>query len=102
MQGRPVFKLKRDEHGNPSCFKAWYVCRSYSAIYGQDYTKTTSPTARMESFRVLAHLGAAMDWEIEQLDIKTAFLNGVLNADEICYMDQPEGFIEPGFKDCIW
>ena len=102
MRGRPVFKLKRDEHGNPSRFKARYVCRGYSAVYGQDYTKTTSPTARMESFRVLAHLGAAMDWEIEQLDIKTAFLNGVLDADEICYMDQPEGFVEPGFEDCVW
>ena len=102
MRGRPIFKLKRDKHGNPSCFKVRYSCRGYSAVYGQDYTKTTSPTARMESFHVLAHIGAALDWEIEQLDIKTAFFNGVLEPEEICYMEQPEGFIELGYEDHVW
>ena len=102
MCGQPIFKLKHDEHGNPTCFKAQYVCRGYTAVYGQDYTKTTSPTVCMESFRVLAHIGAALDWEIKQLDIKTAFLNGVLDPNEVCYMEQPEGFVEPGFKDHVW
>ncbi|KIJ61797.1 hypothetical protein HYDPIDRAFT_54554, partial [Hydnomerulius pinastri MD-312] len=58
MKGKPVFKLKRDEHGKPSRFKVRWVCKGYTAVYGQDYTKTTSPTARLESFRVLSHLGA--------------------------------------------
>lgn len=56
----------------------------------------------MESFHVLAHIGAALDWEIKQLDIKTAFLNSVLDLDKVCYMEQLEGFIEPGFKDHVW
>jgi hypothetical protein len=102
MHGCPIFKVKWDKHGNPSRFKACYVCRSFTAVYGQDYTKTTSPTARMESFLILAHLGAALDWEIEQLDIKTAFLNRILDPEEICYMEQLEGFVEPGFEDCVW
>lgn len=102
MTGRPVFKLKRDQVGNPARFKARYVCRGYSAVWGQDYTKTSAPTARLESFRILAHLGAALDWEIEQLDIKTAFLYGLLDSDEICYMEQPEGFVESGFEDHVW
>lgn len=59
-------------------------------------------TTHMESFRVLAHFGAALNWEIKQLDIKTAFLNSVLEPDEICYMEQPKGFIRPGFEDYIW
>ena len=101
FSGCPVFKLKCNEHGNPSYFKARYICCSFSAVYNQDYTKTTSSTACMESFCVLAHLSAALDWEIKQLDIKMAFLNGVLDPNEICYMDQPEGFVEPGFEDCI-
>ena len=50
MRGRPIFKLKHDEHGNPAHFKVRYVCRGYTTVYSQDYTKTTSPTARMESF----------------------------------------------------
>ena len=102
MRSRPIFKLTRDECGNPSCFKARYVCRGYSAVYGQDYTKTTSPTACMESFHILAHISAVLDWEIEQLDIKTAFLNGVLEPEEICYMEQPEGFIKLGYEDHVW
>lgn len=102
MCGRPVFKLKRDQHGLPARFKARYACRGYSAVWGQDYTKTSAPTARLESFRILTHLGAALDWEINQLDIKTAFLHGLLDPDEVCYMHQPEGFLEPGKEDWVW
>jgi len=102
MRGRPVFKLKRDQDGNPARFKARYVCKGYSAVWGQDYTKTSAPTTRLESFRVLAHLGAALDWEINQIDVKTAFLHGLLATDEVCYMEQPEGFVEPGKADHVW
>jgi hypothetical protein len=58
--------------------------------------------ARLKSFHVLAHPGAALDWEIDQLDIKTAFLYGLLNPDEVCYMEQPEGFVGAGFEDHVW
>lgn len=102
MRGRPVFKLKHDQHGQPARFKARYVCRGYSAIWGQDYTKTSAPTACLESFRILAHLGAALDWEIDQIDIKTAFLHGLHESDEVCYMHQPEGFLETGKEDWVW
>lgn len=64
--------------------------------------KTSAPTACLESFHILTHLGAALNWEIEQLDIKTAFLYGLLDSDEICYMEQPEGFVEPGFEYHVW
>jgi hypothetical protein len=99
MKGRPVFKLKHDQHGKPARFKARYVCHRYSAIWGQDYTKTSAPTTCLESFCVLTHLGAALDWEIDQIDIKTAFLHGLLKSDEVCYMYQPEGFVEAGKED---
>jgi hypothetical protein len=102
MKGQPVFKLKHDQHGNPARFKARYICHGYSAVWGQDYTKTSAPTACLESFCILAHIGAALDWEIEQLDIKTTFLYGLLNSDEVCYMEQPDSFIEPGFEDHVW
>ncbi len=48
-------------------------------IFGKDYTKTTSPTACMESFRVLLHLAAALDYELTQLDVKTVYLYGEIN-----------------------
>lgn len=99
--GRPVFKLKCDQNNKPVRFKARYVCRGYSAVWGQDYTKTSAPIARLESFRILTHLGA-LDWDIDQLDIKTVFLHGLLEADEVCYMEQPEGFVDVEHPDWVW
>jgi hypothetical protein len=43
-----------------------------------------------------------LDWEIDQIDIKTAFLHGLLESDEVCYMHEPEGFVEPGKEDWVW
>jgi hypothetical protein len=102
MWGKPVFKIKRDQDGRPVRFKACYVCKGYSAIPGVDFDKTSLPTTRLESFRALAHIGAALDWEIKQLDIKATFLNGLLDPDNVCYMEQPEGFMEPGTEDMVW
>lgn len=102
MKGHPIFQLKHDENGIPICFKARYICQGYSAVYGKDYTKTSSPTTHLESFHVLAHLGVSLDWEIEQIDIKMAYLHGTLECDETCYMEQPEGFVETGYEDHVW
>ena len=59
-----------------------------------DYDETFSPVARFESLRLLLVLAALEDWEVHQLDVKSAFLNGVL--DEEIYMEQPQGFINTG------
>jgi hypothetical protein len=99
MKGRPVFRKKRNELGDVVRHKARWVCKGYSAVFGQDYNKTTSPTARLESLRVILHIGAAMDWDIQQIDIKTAYLYGLL--EEECWMEQPEGFEEPGKEDWV-
>ena len=56
--GSPVFKIKRDEHGKAIRFKVRLVFWGYEQIYGRDYTKTTSPTAHMESWQILLHLAA--------------------------------------------
>ncbi|OJT07316.1 Retrovirus-related Pol polyprotein from transposon TNT 1-94 [Trametes pubescens] len=102
MHGKPVFRLKRDEHGNPVRFKARWVCKGYEAVWGQDYYSTTSPTMHLESFRVLIHLAASLDWDLHQVDVKTAFLYGTLPENEICYMEQPRGFEMPGKSDWVW
>jgi len=73
MRGKPVFHQKTEEFGRVVRYKARYVCRGFTAVYGEDYTKTTSPTARMESFRVLLHLGAALGMDIQQIDVKQCF-----------------------------
>ena len=102
MRGKLVCKRKHDNSGNVSRYKVCYVAKGYTQIYGIDYDKTTAPTARLESFRLLLHLAASLNWDLQQFDIKTAFLHGVLPPDETAYMEQPPGFEEPDKKDWVW
>ena len=55
--------------------------------------RAQSPTAMAKSIRILLAIAAYYDYEIWQMDVKTAFLNGRLLED--VYMTQPEGFVCP-------
>jgi hypothetical protein len=101
-KGRPVFRLKRDADGKPVRWKVRLVFKGFEQIYGKDYTSTTSPTARMESWRILLHIAAVLDWDAQQIDVKTAFLYGLLPDDEVQYMEQPIGFEEAGAEEYVW
>jgi hypothetical protein len=101
-KGRPVFRIKRDETGKATRWKVRLVFKGFEQVYGRDYHKTTSPTARMESWRILLHIAAKLNWDTQQIDIKTAFLYGQLPEDEIQYMEQPEGFEETDKQDWVW
>jgi len=96
LKGKLVCKRKRDDNGNIIWYKVHYVAKGYAQLPGIDFTKTTAPTARLESFRSLLHLAATLQWDVQHFDIKTAFLHGVLPDDETAYMEQPPGFEVPG------
>ena len=102
LRGKWVFRLKRDEHGNPVRFKSRLVTHSFEQVFGQDYVETTSPTPRMESLRFILHLAAINGWDVQQIDVKTTYLYGELPVDETVYMEQPEGFAEPDKEDWVW
>ncbi|GJV49628.1 retrotransposon protein, putative, ty1-copia subclass [Tanacetum coccineum] len=69
------------------------VAKGYTQLYGVDYEETFSPVADIRAIRILISIAAYYDYEIWQMDVKTAFLNGYL--DEDIYMVQPEGFVDP-------
>ena len=71
-------------------YKACLVAKGFSQIYGEDYNKTFSPVTHFETVQLLLAYACRNDWDIESLDVKTAFLYGNLN--EEIYMEQPEGF----------
>ena len=89
-----IYKKKRGPDGNVETFKARLVAKGYNQKEGIDFDETFSPVAMLKTIRILLSIAAALDYEIWQMDVKTAFLNG--NLDERIYMQQPEGFIENG------
>ena len=58
-----------------------------------------SPVVKHSSIRTFFSIVASHDLELEQLDVKTAFLYGEL--EEEIYMDQPEGFMVPGMENYV-
>jgi Reverse transcriptase (RNA-dependent DNA polymerase) len=94
MKSKWVFKHKADGH-----FRARLVAKGFTQIFGIDYDETFSPVARFESLRLLLALAALEDWEIHQMDMKSTFLNGLL--DKEIYMEQPQGFKDPNHPDKV-
>ncbi|GJR31069.1 retrotransposon protein, putative, ty1-copia subclass [Tanacetum coccineum] len=88
-----LFKKKTDMDGIVYVYKAHLVAKGYSQLYGVDYEETFSHVADIRAIRILISIAAYYDYEIWQMDVKTAFLNGYL--DEDIYMVQPEGFVDP-------
>jgi len=80
-----VFTTKSDGHK-----KARLVAKGFSQIKGIDFDHIFSPVVRYESIHLLLVVAALENWDIEGLNIKSAFLYGQL--DEEIYMEQPEGF----------
>ena len=100
--GKLICKCKQDNSGQICRYKVCYIAKGYTQIYGINYDKTTALTARLESFCVLLHLAASLNWDLQQFDIKTAFLHGVLPPDKIAFMEQPSGFEEPDKENWVW
>jgi hypothetical protein len=80
-----VFKKKASGR-----YKARLVARGFSQVYRQDYFETYAPVARLASIRTLLALAAKYQLEIQQIDVKTAFLYGDL--DEEIYIELPKGY----------
>ena len=98
LKNRWVFKNKKDGEKSVKR-KARLVVKGCNQKKGIDFDEIFSPVVKMTSIRTVLGLAASLDLELEQLDVKTAFLHGDLH--EEIYMEQPEGFEEKGKEKLV-
>ena len=95
-----MFKKKE---GTPivenAMYKARLVAKCYSQIPGVDFINVFSQVVKHSSFRDFLGIMAFHNYELEQLDVKTAFFT--LGTEEDIYMHQQEGFTVSSKKDCV-
>ncbi|GJT67906.1 retrovirus-related pol polyprotein from transposon TNT 1-94 [Tanacetum coccineum] len=72
-----VFRNKLDENDIVSRNKARLVAQGHNQQEGIDYDETYAPVARLESIRILLAYACALDFKLFQMDVKSAFLNGL-------------------------
>ncbi|GJX74711.1 ribonuclease H-like domain-containing protein [Tanacetum coccineum] len=87
-----LFKHKFHADGTLSRYKARLVANGSSQQLGVDFDETFSPVVKPATILTVLSLAMSRQWPIHQLDVKNAFLNGVLF--EIVYMHQPPSFVD--------
>jgi hypothetical protein len=80
--------------------KARLVAQGYSQVEGQDFGETFTPVARLEVNRILLAFVASKGFKLYQMDVKSAFLNGVIQ--EKVYVRQPPGFETNKYLDRVY
>ncbi|GKD14786.1 retrovirus-related pol polyprotein from transposon TNT 1-94 [Tanacetum coccineum] len=87
-----IYKVKLDEMGGILKNKARLVARGYRQEEGIDFEESFAPVARLDAIRIFLAYAAHMNMVVYQMDVKTAFLNGILR--EEVYVSQPDGFVD--------
>ncbi|WKA06381.1 hypothetical protein VitviT2T_024283 [Vitis vinifera] len=93
-----IYKIKTRYDGSVERYKARLVAKGFTQEYGIDYEETFAPVARISSVRALLVVAAARKWDLFQMDVKNAFLNGDLS--EEVYMQPPPGLSIESNKVC--
>ena len=91
VQNKWIFKTKLKADGSLDKFKAKLVAKGFQQHASVYFSDTFSPIFKAPTIRIIFTLVVAYNWDIQQVDINNAFLNGILHED--VYMCQPEGFV---------
>jgi hypothetical protein len=90
VTSRWLYKLKHVADGSIEKYKARFVTRGFSQFEGVDYDGTFASVAIYTSIRSVISIAAEMGWKIHQMDVKTTFLNGLIQ--EEVYIEKPLEF----------
>ncbi|KAG2963948.1 hypothetical protein PC120_g27454 [Phytophthora cactorum] len=94
-----VFKIKRKADGSIEKYKARLVAKGFKQKYGIDYTETFSPVVKYVTLRMVIAIAKYFGWPLDQLDVVTAFLYGIMKEQVFCIV--PEGVELDGNFDCL-
>uniref|UniRef100_A0AAV1TFB6 Reverse transcriptase Ty1/copia-type domain-containing protein n=1 Tax=Peronospora matthiolae TaxID=2874970 RepID=A0AAV1TFB6_9STRA len=94
-----VFKIKRKADGSIDKYKARLVAKGFNQQYGMDYTETFSPVVKYVTTHMVIAVAKYFEWTIDQIDVVTAFLYGVMKEQVFCVI--PEGVELEGSFDCL-
>lgn len=85
-----VFKIKTDENGAVTKYKARITPKGFRQRHGIDYFEVFANTGKYKTLRVALSIAARRNMELRQLDVPQAFTQAALQED--VYMEMPEGF----------
>jgi hypothetical protein len=99
VTGKWVFRHKSAADGSLERYKARWVVRGFAQRPGIDFGETFSPVVKPATIRAVLSLAYSRGWPVHQLDVKNAFLHGVLEEQVYCY--QPAGFVDERHRDHV-
>lgn len=94
-----IFKTKFTVDGMIERHKARLVAKGFQQDPGVNFGETFSPVAKITTIRIILAQAVTLNWEVKQLDINNAFLNGYLNED--VFVSQPKGFVDSTFPNHV-
>jgi hypothetical protein len=95
-----VWKNKEGEKGEVVRKKSRLVAQGFSQKEGIDYEETFAPVAHLEAIRILLAFLVAKGFKLHKMDLKSAFLNGVLEKE--VYVRQPPGFVSEKYPHRVY
>ena len=92
VDNRWVFRVKYKPDGSINRFKARLIAKGFQQTQGLDYFETFSPIIKQPTVRVVITLAVTDGWDVQQIDVNNAFLNGDLQ--ETVFMHQPPACVD--------
>jgi hypothetical protein len=95
-----IYKIKDVADGSIEKYKVRFVARGFSQKEGEDYDDTFASVAKCTSIRSIISISFVMGCKLHQMDVKTDFLNGVIEG--YVYIEKPQGFVIHGKESHIF